>query len=127
MEIYKGGVREINRRDKTVKTVNINVDLEGIDLAAEIKDLPTTEIVMNVLRSVILNFGSTKRGLDEKDRRIYYKICDVFDEAKKSKSEEIELEDEWFGFIKKCFKETPLMPDKLLRRVEEAVGAVKDR
>lgn len=111
-----------------MKKLDLMISLEGLKFQQENSKTPQ-ELMMDVITDVIFAYGSQKptRGLDERERRQYYKIADKFDEAKKGGAESIELEDDWFGFIRKCFRETSYNPITLYRRVEEKIEAVSDR
>ena len=112
-----------------MKTLRLNVNLEGLQLTKDDKDKTPQELSTLVLKNIIFNWSSTgnRRGLTEDDRRRYYKILDLFDKAVAEKLETIELDDDWFGFIRKCKRESELLPSPLLRRVEELIDEVKDR
>jgi len=108
-----------------VKKFTITFEIpKDLPLNAEDKKKTPQELAQEVIQNVILTAGASQRGLREEDRRLYYKICDKLDEANKEKSESVDFEDQEFGFIKKCFRETPLNPNKLLRVIEDLIGAV---
>ena len=109
------------------KSMRFNPDLSDLELSKEDEAKSPQEITSLVLRNIVLNYASIKQGLQENDRRKFYKICDVFDVAIKDKLETIELEDDWMGFLRKCRKEGTMMPTKLLRKIEELLDEVKDR
>lgn len=110
-----------------MKTLRVKVDLEGLELGTEDKDKSPVEIASLVLKNIIMGYAASKRGLDEGERRKFYKICDALDEAQKTEAEEIQLEDDWMGFLRKCKREATLLPGPLLRRVEDLIDAVEDR
>lgn len=115
-----------------MKTMQLTFNKEGIDLQEEINSLTMQELTFRVIRNIILAYAGQKRGLDEEERRKFYKICNAFEEAVKPGDNgqlitEIELEDDWMGFIRKCKREVTLMPDKVLEQVERLLEAVKDR
>lgn len=104
-----------------MKTLELKLDLEKLNLGEEDKKQSVQKIISNVIQNVILGYGQAQRGLDEKERRQYYKIADALELAEKENRVTIELEDEWFGFMKKCFRESKLMPNNLLRQIEDLV------
>ena len=104
-----------------MKTLELKLNLESLNLGEEDKKQSVQKIIGNVIQNVILGYGQTQRGLDEKERRQYYKIADALELAEKENKSTIELEDEWFGFMKKCFRESKLMPNTLLRQIEDLV------
>ena len=110
-----------------MKKLNLKIDISELKLDPLDENKSPEEISVAIIKNVILAYGNQNRGFGEEDRRKYYKISNVFDQAIKGKLSEIELEDEWFGFIKKCFRETLLIPSKLLEKVEETVSSVNDR
>jgi hypothetical protein len=107
-----------------MKAINLGIDLTGINLGDDVTDKTPRVIGAKVITNVIQVYGIQNKGLTEDERRKYYKISDAFEAMT---TDEVQLEDDWFGFIKKAFKEGKLQPDNLLRRVEEKVLEVKDR
>jgi len=112
-----------------VKKLRLSFDKEGLKLPKDEEDKSAIELSTIIIRNMILSWATAnqKRGLGYDDRRKYDKICDVFEAAAKDKTEEVELEDDWMGFIRKCMRECELIPNKLLRKVEELIEDVKDR
>ena len=110
-----------------MKTLELKLNLEMLKLSDDDKKQTVQKIINNVVQNVILGYGQQQRGFDEKERRQYYKIADSLEEAEKINGETVLLEDDQAGFLKKCFKETKLMPNNLLRQVEDLVLAIKDR
>ena len=111
-----------------MKLLSLKVDLDGLNLRdAEVKDMTSQELMVRVIKNIILSYGQKQRGLGEEERRKFYKLSDALEKAAEEKKEEVELEDDWFGFLKKCKRESTLFPDSLLRKVEEAIDAVPDR
>ena len=114
-----------------MKTLKLIFDTEDLVLSENLKDKPMQEIAWLMIKNIILSYASAKRGLDEEERRKFYKISDAFDMLLKSKKgngailpEEIELEDDWMGFIRKCKRESLLMPDRLSQGVEKLIDEV---
>ena len=116
-----------------MKTLKIVFDKENLDLTEESKELTVQQMSYNMIQNLVMAYAQNKKGLSEVERRLYYKVCDVFDKALQptnngqSLPEKIKLEDEWMGFIRKCKKETLLLPNKVFRKVEENIDDVKDR
>jgi hypothetical protein len=109
-----------------MKILKLSISVEGLELKNETKN--PIELATKVIKNVILIWGNQKqRGLNEEDRRKFYKISDLFDKAAKENMETVEVEDDWMGMIKKSFMEALLTPDELLRRVEENVFDVRNR
>jgi hypothetical protein len=104
-----------------MKTLSLTIDLDKLNLAEADKTKSVQSIISSVIQNVILGYGQQQRGFDEKERRQYYKIADALDLAEKENKTSVELEDDWLGFAKKCFRESKLMPNALLRQVEELV------
>jgi hypothetical protein len=110
-----------------MKTLELKLNLEVLKLSDDDKKQTVQKIINNVVQNVILGYGQQQRGFDEKERRQYYKIADSLEEAEKTNAETVLLEDDQAGFLKKCFKETKLMPNNLLRQVEDLINNIKDR
>ena len=110
-----------------MKTLGLSFDKEGMELGAEDKKKTSEEMTVDAIKVVCMAWANTKRGMTEIDRRLYYKVCDDLELALKEKKTEVELEDNRMGFIRKCFREAMLMPNILLRKVEDLIEAVKDR
>ena len=104
-----------------MKTLSLTLDVTKLNLAEADKTKSVQSIINSVIQNVILSYGQQQRGFDEKERRQYYKIADALDLAEKENKTSVELEDDWLGFVKKCFRESKLMPNALLRQVEELV------
>lgn len=110
-----------------MKILELKLNTETLNLTEEDKKQSVQKTVSNVIQNVILGYGQSQRGFDEKERRQYYKIADTLDLAVKENKETVELEDDWVGFLKKCFRDSKLMPNNLLRQIEELVNNIKDR
>lgn len=110
-----------------MKVLSLKADFSGADLNEQDKAVEPIQASVNVIKSVILAYASSQKGLTEKDRRITYKILDVLDDATKEKSESVNMDDDWIGFIRLCFRETRLMPTLILRSVEKLIESIKDR
>lgn len=109
-----------------MRKLNIDISLEGLNLSPEDKKQTAGQIFGKMVEGIILSYGQSKQGLQEKERRQYYKIMDVIDEIK-PEDKEIQLEDDLFGFLKKCKADTKMQPNNLLRRVEKKIEEVKQR
>ena len=112
-----------------MKMLSIKIEIEGLKLNDEDKSKSPIELTTLVIKNIILSWASSgqRRGLSEEDRRRFYKITDVFEKAVKDGAETVELEDDWMGFIRKCKRESEIMPNDLVRRVEDLIDTVKDR
>ena len=110
-----------------MKQLKLNFDKSGLILDEVDKQKSPEELSVAIIKNVILAYGQHQKGISEEDRLKFYKISDAFDKAIKDKSEEVELEDDWIGFVKKCFREAPLLPSPLLRVVEENLRAIQNR
>lgn len=112
-----------------MKTLNLDIATEGIDFAArpDLKDKSGIEVCVDTIKNTFMSWGQKTQGMKEEDRRKYYKICDKFDEAIAKNVDKVELDDDWMGLIRKAFRDAPLLPSKLMRRVEEKIWEVKDR
>ena len=104
-----------------MKDLKLELDLEKLQLNDEDKKASAQKIINNIIQNVILGYGQQQRGFDEKERRQYYKIADALEAAEKSGAEVVSLEDDQMGFLKKCFRESKLMPNTLLRQIEDLI------
>jgi len=109
-----------------MKELSLKIDMTGLKLSGDDKSKTPVELVSIVIQNIVLSWAASKRGLSESDRRKFYKIVDLLEKAVEEKLESIELEDSWWGFLRKCKREGTMMPDKLLRRVETLIDDVKD-
>ena len=110
-----------------MKELKLALDVEKLKLNEEDKKQSVQKIINNVIQNVILGYGQQQRGFDEKERRQYYKIADALDTAEKDNAETVSLEDDQMGFLKKCFRESKLMPNTLLRQIEDLVLGTENR
>lgn len=109
------------------KVLNLKLDITQLNLSEEDKKQSVQYIINKVIENVILGYGQVQRGFDEKERRLYYKIADALELAVKDNSDMISLEDDQAGFLKKCFRESKLLPNTLLRQIEDLVNNINDR
>ena len=104
-----------------MKVLPLVISWDGIELDENDKKRDSREIVKTVIENIILVWARDNKGLDEKDRRKYYKIIDQIETAIENKANEVEVDEEKFGFLRKCFREARLMPNKILQRIEESI------
>jgi hypothetical protein len=108
-----------------MKTLTLGVDIEGLRFTDEnLKNKTPVELMTDTIENVILTYAMQKQGLAEDERRMYYKIHDIFSAATTTT---VELDDAYVGFIRKCFRESKLMPTLLLERVEKRLAEIQDR
>ena len=110
-----------------MKKVSLVIDITGIELPPDEKKETPEHLFWTVTQNVLLGYANQQRGFTEPERRQYYKISDAFEVVLKDKGTEVELEDDWVGLLRKAFREAKLMPNKLLRVVENNIEAIKDR
>jgi len=110
-----------------MKVLNLKIDLQDLKLSEEEKKKNPVEISTSVIKNVIIGAAQASRGMSEEDRRLYYKLCDSFDKAIAENQEAVEIDDSWANFIKKGFKEAKLIPNDLLKKIEDLVAAIKDK
>jgi hypothetical protein len=118
-----------------MKTLNLEISLEDIDLNNDDKEKTPQELAAFWVRQIMLMWANQPRVvgnqqqalMPETDRKIFYKIDDKLEEAIKEKKPDVEFEDAEFGFIKKCKREVNMMPSKILRRIEEKIEEVQER
>lgn len=107
-----------------MKILSLKIDSEKLKLTKEDKERPMAEIVTQVIENIILTYAQQARGFDEKERKQYYRISEAFDKAKAEKKDSVDLDDEYIGFIRKCFRESKLMPNELLKQIEEVLDSI---
>ena len=104
------------------KTLKFTVDLEGLDLPPQDAQRSPQELVSVVIHNIIHAYS--RNGLKQDERKQYYRIVEVMDEAVKAKSEEVLLEDTDAGFLRKCCRESQMVPNRLLQRVESLIDDI---
>jgi hypothetical protein len=107
-----------------MKNLSLKVEKDGLRLSPTDAEKSPAELAAETVKSVMLVSGQAKRGFSETDRRSFYKVCDALDAAVRAGAESVQLEDSWAAFVVESFK-TNLMPNVLLRQVEENVEGMK--
>ena len=110
-----------------MKILKLLIDLEGLNLSDNDKKMSAIEISTKVIQNVISTYSNQVKGLSKSERNQYYTIKALFEKAVKDSLVEIDIEDNDIGFIRKCFRESRLNPNDLLKRVEDNVDSIKDR
>lgn len=105
-----------------MKTLNLVVNLEGLEMAEEDKTKTPQELSVRIIENVILMYAQQHRGLDARERTQFYSIKATLNAAVADKLNLVELEDTDGGFMRMCFRETKLMPNDLLKQVETNVS-----
>jgi hypothetical protein len=102
---------------------------KGLFLSPDEEKKTPVQLAKDTIKNVILALGMSVKGFKEDERRLYYKICDKLEAKNEDGSEkaEIEFEDQEFGFIKRAFRDGGLMPNPLLRKIEDCIAATPDR
>lgn len=112
-----------------MKQLSLNVDLTKLNLTEEDKVKNSADIVLQVIDNIIITYAQQSKGLVESDRKAFYSIHDKIEKSKLEKFAEgdnyIELSDEELGFIRKCFRETKLIPNDLLRQIEDNIAKTR--
>jgi hypothetical protein len=102
-----------------MKVLELKLDMSKLNLSEEDKKSTPASIVGDVLKTVIVGYSQQQKGLNQPERKQFYTITDILDKAALDNKDKIELADTEMGFIKKCFRETKLTPNNLLRQVED--------
>jgi hypothetical protein len=110
-----------------VKELSIVIDISGMNLGDDEKKMSPKELTSNVINHVMLSYSQLVKGLSKTERKQFYRIGELLDEAVKGTAETIQLDDSDAGFIRKCFREAKLTPNNILKKVEEKVDEIKDR
>lgn len=108
-----------------MKTLSLKIDISDLNLNPTEKDMSYQEIFSRVIVNSIMSYSQQSRGLLKEERNMIYTIDDSLKTAVKGKKDSIELDDKVFGFIKKCFRETKLEPNNLIRKVENNIDSVE--
>jgi hypothetical protein len=114
-------------RRMMTKVVKLSFDTTSINLGEEEKKMSSVDLSVAVITNVMTGYANQMHGLPSGERKQYFQIKDMLDEAMKNQTTEIELENSLVGFLRKCFRETKLTPNNILRKVEENIDAIKDR
>lgn len=110
-----------------MQIMDFMIQIDDLNFGEEEKSKSPQELIADIINVFILSYSQERKGLDESERRKYYKIQDVFDKAIKEGSEVIELEDEYAKFIKTCRSNSKIFPNKLTRRVEFLMDNIKEK
>ncbi len=110
-----------------MKTMEFVVQIDDLNFSLEDKNKTSQELVFEVIKVFIMSYASENRGLDEEERRKYYKLSDVMEKAIKDEETYIELEDDYAKFLNSCRNQCKLMPNKLTQRVEALIDGLKDK
>lgn len=108
-----------------MKKLSLNLNVEGLELGAEVKNLSPREIAVRAMTNMMVAHASDKRGLSYHDQRKFNKIIDALEDAIKTNEDPVTLEDDWFGFLRKTMLEGKMLPSKLINRVFDLIDAVK--
>ncbi len=112
-----------------MKTLSLMIDTSTMVLQGEDAQSSPQKLSYNMIRNICMNWSmdeqAKRRGMSEEDRRLYYKLCDDIEEAVETGAETVELEDDRYGFLKKCCK-APSFPSALQRKVDENIWAAAE-
>jgi len=108
-----------------MKTMKFTVSLEGMDLPPQDAARSIQDLVGVVLQNIMHSYA--KNGLRKDERKMYYAVVGKMDAAVSEKAEEIQLEDDEVGFLRKCSREAQMIPNRLLERVEKNIDDIEDR
>jgi len=111
----------------STKLVKLSFDTTALNMGEEDKKMSAVDLSVAVMTNVMNSYATQVHGVLASERKIYFSIKDILDEAMKRQLEEVEMEDSLVGFIRKCFRETKLTPNNILRKVEENIEAIKNR
>lgn len=101
--------------------LNLDINRTAMNFTPGTAAKTSAELVISTISNVVLLWSNQKGGLDEEQRKIYYKLGDAFEHILKTKKETLELviDDQWIAFIRTAFKEVRFTPDILTREVEK--------
>ena len=101
-----------------------NIDISNIDLLPEERAKHITELTIPIILNAIINYTNQQRGLFKTERSLFYSVSPKLEETMKNKTDTLEITDEECGFIRKCFRETKLIPTSLLKPVETYIDGL---
>jgi hypothetical protein len=107
-----------------MKTLDLNVSLEGMEIDEDSKKIGAAGLASQVIKNIMYFFARGIGGLNATERKQFHRISDVVDKAVKEGNLSVELEDEDFGFLKKCKNNVKMVPSELLNRIEQKIDSV---
>lgn len=110
-----------------MKTLNLVFDKTGWQPAKEDKDKSIPEVSKIVIENIVYTYATQQGGFQEPERRQWYKVLDALEKALKAGQEAVELEDDAFGFLRKCVTGVKVAPNDLIRKIDGLVMAVENR
>lgn len=106
------------------KKLNLNIDYSDLKLGEEEKKMSPQELTSAVIMNTILQYSQQIKGLQQNERKQVYVIDKAFDEAVKNKVNEVELDNNDIGFIRRVFRDTKLTPNDILKKVETMIDTI---
>lgn len=109
-----------------MKILSLVFDKSGLNLLDKDAELTLQELAYNIISQFVMAYATENKGLNEEERRKFYKLCDVLEDGVKNNSDSVNLEDDWASFLQKCRSKAKFMPNKLTQRIEELIDDMKD-
>lgn len=110
-----------------MKKLPMCLDLTGIKIDEESKQKTSHEIFANVVEQMMVGYINQQQGAQEQDRALFYDVRRAVRKAAAEQAESVELEDAWWGFLKRVRRDGKFIPNDLLERVEDIFSSVKER
>jgi len=108
-----------------MKTVSLIIDITDLNLGEEEAKMTPVELVSNVINHVLMSYSQQIKGLNKPERNQVYEIDEKLKIAVKDKLDKIEIEDTTCGFLRKCFRDTKLTPNSILKLVERNIDNIE--
>jgi hypothetical protein len=100
-------------------SVVLSLNLDDLKVSKEEQSkIDPISVISDTIENILLGLASANKGFTEKERRTYYKIMDIFEEAISTKNTTVTFNDDQEVLLKKAFTENKLIPNKLLRQIE---------
>lgn len=110
-----------------MRILSLKLDYTKLNLTEEDKKSSPIDVSIKVINAVLYSYVQQYKGVGEQERKLYYKLQDIFADASLNKIEFLSLEDDLASFLRKVFRETKLTPNNLLRQVEENIEKTKEK
>ena len=108
-----------------MKTLSLEFEMNDLKLQEPDLKLGSAEFMKRVIASAVMQYSDQHNGIGKLERNQAYWLRETLERAVKDDMKEVEIADDVFGFLRKVFRDTRLIPDKILERVERNIDAVK--
>ena len=88
---------------------------------AEYKDTSPEKLAAHIIIGAMLSYSQQNKGILASERKQYYKITDELGKALDENKSEFPVNEQDFGFLRKIFREVKLVPNGLLKQIEDQI------